>query len=111
LCALRARTADVLEVEPACSDELAKPTRCSSSKVGFGLTGGVANFGGVEADEPDVGVLVINLEGIAVDDPDIGGVDGLGKGWCRQEQRGDAGCYREAREKYHDYLGCSRILR
>jgi len=53
---------------------------CSSSELCFGGAVGVASFGGVAANEPDVGVLVMNLDGIAVNDPDVGRIDWFGKG-------------------------------
>jgi hypothetical protein len=44
------------------------------------LASGVASLGRVEADEPDVGVLVINLDRVAVDDENVGRIDWFGKG-------------------------------
>ena len=90
--AFRARTLNIGKIEVAELDELAEPTRCSSSKVGFGLAGGVASFRRVESDQADVGMLTINLDRIAVDDPDIGRIDWLCVGWqYRNGERSDAG--------------------
>jgi hypothetical protein len=36
-------------------------------------------------------MLVMNLDGIRIDNPDVGRVGEFGRGWCRQEQRSDAG--------------------
>jgi hypothetical protein len=49
------------------------------------------DLGCIEANEPDIGVLVMNLEGIAVNNPDVGRIDWFGKGWRCQEQRSDTG--------------------
>ena len=89
--ALRVGTADVLEVEPTCSDELAETPGCSSSELCLGGAAGVVDLGGVEAHEPDVGVLVINLDRVGIENPNVGRIDWLGEGWHCQKQRSDTG--------------------
>jgi hypothetical protein len=93
-CSLRtlgAGTVNVVEVEVAELDEIAETPGCSSSKVGFGLAGGVAGLGGVEADQADVGLFGMNVDSVAVDNPDIGWIDWFCIGWYGKEQRNDAG--------------------
>jgi hypothetical protein len=75
LRAFRTRTPNVGKIEVAEFDKLAESARCLGSKVGFGLAGGAVSFGGVEADESDVGALAVDLDGVAVDNPNIGWVD------------------------------------
>jgi hypothetical protein len=91
LCSFRAGTVDVLEVEVAEFDEIAQMPGCSSSKVGFGLAGGVASLGGVEADQADVGLFGMNADSVGVDYQDVGRINRLSKGWHYQEQRSDTG--------------------
>jgi hypothetical protein len=49
------------------------------------------DLGGVEAHEPDVGVLVINLDRVGIQNKDISWIDGLCIGGYSKEQRGDPG--------------------
>src|SRR5262249_17325182 len=60
LCAFATRASHVFKFEPAGSDELAQPICCLSAKLGFGLTRSVADFGGIETNEPDVGLFGMN---------------------------------------------------
>src|SRR6516165_4966076 len=64
LRALRVGTADVLEVEPTCSDELAETPGCSSSELCLGGAAGVASFGRVEADQSNR--LIVNTDAVPV---------------------------------------------
>jgi len=91
LRALRARTADVFEVESAGSDELAQSTCRSSSEFCFGGAAGVAGLGRVKANESDVGVLVVDLDCVSVQNPDVGRIDWLGIGGHGKEQPRDTG--------------------
>jgi hypothetical protein len=86
---------DVFEVESAGSDEFAQSTGCSSSKVGFGWASGVVGFGGIEADQANAGLAVMNADSVAIYNLDIGGADRLSKAWRCQEQRSASG-YEEA---------------
>jgi len=83
------RASHVAEIEVAELDEIAEPLGCFGAKVGFGLASSVVGLWGVEANEPDVGVLVVSLECVAVDNPNIVRVDWLSVGGCDKDQRRD----------------------
>jgi hypothetical protein len=83
---------DILKFEPARSDKLAKSACCASAKLGFGLASCVVNFRRIEANEPDVGLLAVNLDRVAVDNPDIGRVDPFCVDWYGNEQQCEERC-------------------
>jgi len=87
-CSLRGlgtRASHVAEIEVARFNEFPQALGCLGAKVGFALASSVAGLWGVEAYEPDVGVLVVSLDRVGINNLNVGGIDGLCVGWYGNE--------------------------
>jgi hypothetical protein len=60
------RAADILEFKSAGSDEFAETPCCSSPELCLGGAAGITRLRGVEANEADVRVLVMDADGVSV---------------------------------------------
>jgi len=66
LRAFRARAADIIEIKISGFNNFAQPIGGLGAKLGLDWTAGVVGFGSVEADQADVGVLVVELDCVPV---------------------------------------------
>ena len=77
-----ARTGDELEIELARMYEVANPARGLVTQLALRCAHGAAGFRRVEADQPDVRLLVIDADSIAVDHAYVVGCDRAGLRGC-----------------------------